>query len=390
MNEYDVIIIGAGPAGGSAALHSAQQGLKVLVLEEHSSIGEPVHCGECLSELAEERMGWEIPESVISERVKGIRVIFPDGSSNTLTEKGFVLEKHKFEQWIMDQAKEKGTEVKLSAKATDFVRENGKWIVKCADGSEYKCEVLIDASGSIALLSHKLGLNKRFEVVIGFQYELLDIPREGWIDFYLWPELAPHGYLWMIPKCDGRANVGLVTNEKLKAIKYTEEFLRKMGWEGKKKVKPLGGMIPAGGPVENTYSEGLLLVGDAAGFTSPLFEGGTQLGLMSGKFAAQVAEKAVGKNDFSRDAMKEYEALWKAEFPKYSSIIEGKNSLYNFTDQELNEISQMLPKELSTMNVLDKAAFGAKALIGHRQLLSKGLIPAMLAFGYSRAYHYGW
>ena len=97
---YDVIIIGAGPAGGSCALHCARNGLKTLIIEDHETIGEPVHCGECLSQYAVENTGIKPPEWVISEHVKGVRVIFPDGTSSVLNEPGFVLEKEKFEQWL--------------------------------------------------------------------------------------------------------------------------------------------------------------------------------------------------------------------------------------------------------------------------------------------------
>jgi flavin-dependent dehydrogenase len=52
------------------------------------------------------------------------------------------------------------------------------------------------------------------EVIAGFQYEMLDVPNDGYLDFYLWPKYSPHGYVWMIPKEGGRANVGLVTTDK--------------------------------------------------------------------------------------------------------------------------------------------------------------------------------
>ncbi|MDP2717841.1 MAG: FAD-dependent oxidoreductase [Candidatus Micrarchaeota archaeon] len=92
MSVYDVIVIGAGPAGGSAAYHAAKQGLSVLVLEEHRAIGEPVHCGECLSQIACERMGWKLPDEAVALSVKGVRVIFPENVQTKLTEAGDVLE----------------------------------------------------------------------------------------------------------------------------------------------------------------------------------------------------------------------------------------------------------------------------------------------------------
>ena len=104
---YDVVVIGAGPGGGSAALHAARAGLSTLILEADPEIGTPVHCGECLSELAVQNLGLKLPDHVKALDVKGIRVIFPDGTEKLLTEEGYVLEKHLFERWLADEAVQK-------------------------------------------------------------------------------------------------------------------------------------------------------------------------------------------------------------------------------------------------------------------------------------------
>lgn len=386
---WDVVVVGAGPAGGSAGLHCARRALKTLIIEEHEKIGEPVHCGECLSLWAVQNTGIEPPEEVISEHVKGVRVLFPDGTTCALNEPGFVLEKELFEQWLCGEAVKAGAQMSLGTRLEEMKRENGVWQIKTTKG-DLSAKVVIDASGVASVVSRKLGLNERFKTVTGIQYELRDIPREGYLDFYIWPALAKEGYLWMIPKKNGRANVGLVTIETNKAKKCTDEFVEKMGWKEKANVKTFGGLIPASGPLKNTYAEGLMLVGDAAGFTSPLFEGGSHLGLKSGEMAAVVAKKAIGKDDFSKEAFSEYEKMWKAEFPPYARIVEGKDALYGFTDDELNFIAHTFPRDFDNFGPLQKALFGLKVLFTKPRLYAKGFIPAMKAFEYSQARHYGW
>src|SRR3989338_2807183 len=114
MNEvFDVLIVGAGPAGGTCAFNSANLGLKTLLIEEHKTIGEPVHCGECLSDLALKNLGLKLPEKVVSEHVKGVRVIFPNNKASLVNEPGYVLEKHIFEQWIAEEAQKQGAELLL-------------------------------------------------------------------------------------------------------------------------------------------------------------------------------------------------------------------------------------------------------------------------------------
>jgi digeranylgeranylglycerophospholipid reductase len=386
---YDVLVIGAGPAGGSAALHCARNGLKTIVIEEHDKVGEPVHCGECLSLFATINTNIKIPEEVISSHVNGIRIIWPNGKGTILNEKGFVLEKHLFEQWLVGEATKAGAELRLSTRADNIKKENGIWEVETGKGV-FKAKILIDASGVASVVSRKIGLNNRFEAVIGIQYELKGIERDNYIDFYIWPKLAPHGYLWMIPKKDTRANVGLVTTDRNKAKAYNEMFIEKKGWKDKERIKVFGGLIPASGPVKNTYAEGLILVGDAAGFTSPLFEGGSHLGLKSGKFAAEVAKEAIEKNDFSKEMFSKYEKLWKAEFPEYSKIIKGKNALYGLTDEELNIIGNCLPDNFDNFNYFEKIKFGLKVFSKKPTIFLKGFVAAMKSFEYSKAEYYGW
>lgn len=386
---YDVAVIGAGPAGGSAALHCAKKGLKTIILEEHATVGDPVHCGECLSEMAEIRISMKFPKEVIALPVKGVKVVFPDNHKVTLTEAGYVLEKHVFEKWLTGEAQNAGVEVCMSTRVTSLARENDIWTIQTTQGV-VKARLVLDGSGAAGVANRMLNMNERFKVTTGIQYELLDIPEEGYLDFYLWPRLAPEGYLWMIPKNDGRANVGLVTHDIPKAKIYLDQFVKEMGWETKTKVKTFGGPIPSSGPVKNTFNDGILLIGDAAGFTSPLFEGGTQLGLVSGRMAAEVAKDALTQNKTDKQTLSAYEKKWKMEFPSYNKIIKGKDALYNFTEDELNRIGHLMPDELSNLTAFDKAKVGLNVLSKNRDLYRKGVIDAFLAFGYSRASHYGW
>ena len=74
--ERKLVILGSGPAGYTAAVYAARAGLTVLVVEADPEVGTPVHCGECLSELAVQNLELDIPEHVKALDVKGIRVIF--------------------------------------------------------------------------------------------------------------------------------------------------------------------------------------------------------------------------------------------------------------------------------------------------------------------------
>ena len=128
MPDCDVLVIGAGPGGGSAALTASRKGLSVIIVEADPEVGTPVHCGECLSDLAVQNLNLDLPEEVIALRCKGIRVIFPDGTEKKLTESGYVLEKHLFERWLIDQSIEKGANLHRNHRVTSMERIYNKKI----------------------------------------------------------------------------------------------------------------------------------------------------------------------------------------------------------------------------------------------------------------------
>ena len=411
VSMCDVLVIGAGPGGGNAALQCARQGLSTMLIEDHSAIGTPVHCGECISDLACDNLNLDLPEHVISKRVHGIRVIFPDGTEKCLTEEGYVLEKHLFERWIADKAVEAGASMHLSHKLSsmDRVEEDERFVGWKCDGKgeqfPIQAKVVIDASGVAAVCSKVVNidedtpLNTMGKVVAGMQYELLEVPTDGYLDFYIWPKYAEKGYLWMIPKCDGRANVGLVTEDRPRTKKALDEFIGITHFKELEQVPPpwkekgnpaFGGTIPISGPFENTHYDGLMLIGDAAGFTSPLFEGGSHLALKSAVYAAETAAAAIAEDDVSAERLAIYAKLWKDEFPPYDKILRGKNALFDLTDDEMSVMARCFPDEMSDMGASGKAMVGLRLLSRRPGLYLKKVVPAMLAFGYSRAKYYGW
>jgi digeranylgeranylglycerophospholipid reductase len=387
---YDVLIIGAGPAGGSAAKSCAESGLSVLLVEEHKVVGEPLHCGECVSKICLDKLG-EVPDSVIAKKVKGIKLYFPKNKIHYVDEEGAVVHKEKFEQWIIKTAKKAGAEIKLNTKVTALKKLKNSWIISTNNSrlKEIKAKIIIDASGAQAVTSNLLGLNKKFDIVMGLQYRIDDIAQTEYLDFYLLPDYAPNGYLWMIPKSDGSANVGLVTTDGSKLKPLLDSFVKLNKWENKKVTKIFGGPIPASGPVKNTFEDGLMLIGDAAGFTSPLFEGGTHLGIQSGIFAASVAKKAITTKDYSKKMLKEYYDLWHSEFPDYNKLVRGKEDLYSLKNKELAEFSDTMPSQLGKLTPKDKL-FVLKKLFENKKMLTRKTFRIFNAFRYSRSKKYGW
>lgn len=392
---HDVAIIGGGPAGLSAAYWAAKAGLDTIVLEEHPVVGEPVHCGEGLSDFALKRMGLQIPADAVAEEIKGIKVIFPDGTQTMLRERGYDLNKEIFEQYLAVLAQGEGASLKTGVRVLGMNRTDNVWTLNSRTMA-IKAHAAIDASGYQSISNEMLKINSpKFEVASGAQYLMDNVPGDGYIEFYIWPNLAPHGYLWIMPKGGGKANVGIVSNDAKTVQKNLKEFIKQKELYKSKIIRPFGGVIPSSGPLRKTYWEGLLMAGDAAGFTSPMFEGGTQLSLKSGQMAAQtIAEcskqDADGGDKYSAQKLSAYEKKWKKEFPPYKKLLKGKEYFYSFSENEFNKIAKILPADLTNLTATDKLKIGTRLLMQAPGLIFKNFVPAMGAFSYSTGENYGW
>ena len=190
-----------------------------------------------------------------------------------------------------------------------------------------------------------------------------------------------------------------VTEDRPRAKKALDQFIEDTHFSDlsqqlppwKTKGNPaFGGTIPISGPFENTHYDGLMLIGDAAGFTSPLFEGGSHLALKSAVFAAETAATAISNGDVAAKSLEDYTLLWKAEFPPYEKILRGKNALFELSDGEMSLMGSCFPDEMGDMGITGKAMVGLRLLFRRPGLYLKNIVPAMLAFGYSRAKYYGW
>src|SRR4030042_559834 len=111
MESYDIVIVGAGPAGSSAAMAAAKAGLKVLMVEKRAEIGSPKRCGEGLSKSALARMGLEKDDIWICRTILGASAYAPNGKKITVDYKGpegWVIERKVFDKWLPRQGGEGG------------------------------------------------------------------------------------------------------------------------------------------------------------------------------------------------------------------------------------------------------------------------------------------
>lgn len=386
MIETDIIVVGAGPAGSSAAKHAALGGAKVILIDKKSEIGSPKRCAEGVSIEGLEKLGIEPNPRWITKKIEGVRLQAPDGTDVWLTgdevklpEAGYILERKVFDKHMAMDAARAGAKIKIKTLVTGIDKIDNGFIVSTEYmGKEetYKCKILIAADGPEGHIARWAGLRpaaKAKEMESGVQYEMCNVEfeRPGVIEFYF-GSAAPGGYVWIFPKGDDIANVGLAILPHLTkktAIEYLDEFIAKCPYTKNAQAVELNvGGDPIGGMSRKLYDDNIMVCGDAAGQVNPLTGGGIINGMTGGMCAGQVAAQAI-KEDCSKKYLKQYDRLAHAELDyeikRYKKVQEY---LLTLSDEELDSIAHAFENEsfekISTTEIVKKLIkISPKALI---------------------------
>ncbi|MDI9645295.1 MAG: digeranylgeranylglycerophospholipid reductase [Archaeoglobales archaeon] len=379
---YDVVVVGAGPAGSMAAKTAAEKGLEVLLIEKRQEIGTPVRCAEGISKTSIERF-FEVDKRWIAAEVIGAKIYSPDMTEVVMSEEmagnevGYVLERKIFDRQIARLAAKAGAEVRVKTAFEKFERVGDKLKVqmRCiGEKIEVETKILIGADGVESKLGRMAGIIRTLkldEIESCAQYLMsgLDIDP-NYTYFYLGRDIAPGGYAWVFPKGENSANVGIGVLPKMaekSAKEYLDRFIEKIGMKGKI-VEFVAGAVPVYGEIETAVADHLMLAGDAAYHSDPITGGGIANALAAGYYAGLVAYEAVKNNDFSAEFLKRYDKLWKEDFGK--KLRRNKKLQEKFLkmdDETLNKLAKSISgKNLKEMSV---QAIVKELLKAHPRLL---------------------
>ena len=379
-DAYDVVVVGAGPAGSVAAWHAAQHGAKVLLLEKDRDIGIPVRCAEGVGD-AGLRLVVEPQPQWIQNKIEGVNLIAPNGMKVHLRnqEFGYVLNRKLFDSYLAEMAARAGAEIRTKAYVDGLLFQDdsvaGVTVQNLGKRYEIRAKIVIGADGVESRVGRWAGINTQLKLVdveTCVQVTMANIEIDSrYCDFYFSRQVAPGGYAWVFPKGEGIANVGIgISGEYARqhsALYYLNRFVEKY-FPGGAILTTVAGGVPVTTTLKQLLTNGLMLVGDAAHQANPISGGGIVSGMIAGGIAGRVAADAVHQGDYSKPYLSRYEKEWyKEEGNNHRIFHRLKQAVYKLTDDDLNRTAQAIlklpPEKRTIVSVFKAALFNKPKLI---------------------------
>src|SRR3990167_317101 len=216
--EYDIIVVGAGPAGSMAARFAAEQRVSVLMLEKDRDVGYTVRCGQAVNKKGIEEF-IESNEKWIAAKINKFSLNSPDGTEVVIEfqETGYILERRIFDYELAKTASNAGVEILTRAYVSGLLHDNGKVSgVKYefnGEQKELKAKIVIAADGIESRVGRWAGLKTHIDfrdMECCTQITAANIQiDQNTLYFYFGKDVSPQGYFWIFPKGNNVANIGL-------------------------------------------------------------------------------------------------------------------------------------------------------------------------------------
>jgi geranylgeranyl reductase family protein len=329
--KFDVVVVGAGTAGCSAAKRALEADLKVCLVERKSreSIGEKI-CGDALGEHHLKALKLKPPGEVLERKIEGVKIYSPDMETVFTVRhedfSGYLLNRHLFGQWLLNSALDSGAILLDSTQCLEPIVENGfiKGVLakKIKTGSKVRIEgkVVVDASGFLAVVRRKLPdemeiqreiSNDDVEACYREIRQLKNYESEkNYCEIYLNQKVAPGGYTWIFHKASGKVNVGLGVCMRKGFPNPKEQFYKHvLSMPLFESSVPLNRGLwydPTRRPLDNMVGNGVVIVGDAACLVNPIHGGGIGPSMLSGHLAGEAVAEALENGIPSREALWPY------------------------------------------------------------------------------------
>ena len=377
--QYDIVIVGGGPAGSSAALTAAKKGMKVALLEKENSIAETVRTSGVTWIQNIKEFG--IPDDCFNP-ISNFSFCSPNNevSIKDSIPRAAVLDVRKTYRWLSNEAQKAGADIFVKTNIKDIIK-NEKGDIAGVKGIGDKGEVtfhakiIIDASGFSSTVCKAMGFVtqwERFGAGAEWEVKAENVDSKTWW-LMVGQQYSPAGYAWIFPMRDNIVRIGVGVGKPESDVDPTQRLkelmeiklgpIKKLG-----KITPIEfhyGLIPNDGLSRKTVYNNLILVGDSAGQANPLVLEGIRYAIKFGRVAGKVAADAIKLGDTSKESLYPYEENWRKEIEsKIKSAGKVQDRWIGLSDEEWDKELDII-KELKSEEFLDfiKADFGLSNML---------------------------
>lgn len=304
--DYDVVVVGSGPAGATTARVAAQRGLRVLLVDRRQELGSPIQCSGAVSANALNEAGVTLSDEFISTPIYGFITYDTHGNATKIDYRkyrdeplGYVVDRRRFDRYLMTMAERAGVEVWLKSEAQAHEpRGDGTVDVhlnRFGLPHTVRARVIVGADGLQSQVGKWAGLRthiKLSELASCLQLVIDRVETHGLLEIVTGHEWAPGGYAWLFPKGHGYAEVGLGvirTMTDKDARWHLDHFMQNSFMaerlQGCRVLEVQGGGVPLAAPLRQQVADHIILVGDAARHVNPITGGGIHTALRGGIIA---------------------------------------------------------------------------------------------------------
>ncbi|ASJ09758.1 digeranylgeranylglycerophospholipid reductase [Thermococcus siculi] len=352
--KYDVVVVGSGIAGPIVARNVAKAGYSVLLIDKKPAIGTPKQCAEGISIKVFDKYDIPYDKRYINREIYGAKLYSPSGHELELRYKeasGVILERKVFDKMLAYYAAKAGADVLARTEAKDVIRKDGKVAgIKAKhedEPVEIYADIIVAADGVESMIARKAGINTYappHEFDSSYEYEML---IEGYdpdlIHLWFGNEVAPRGYVWVFPKDEDRANVGIgIASDHPETAKYyLDKWLKENNIPAKKLLEINVGVVPVGGFVKELAKDNVLVVGDAARQVNPMHGGGMAEAMEAGTIASKWIVRALEEENISllQNYTKEW---WETDGKRLEKVLKVRKVTEKLTDEDLDLFIQLL------------------------------------------------
>jgi geranylgeranyl reductase family protein len=314
---FDIVVVGAGPAGSSAAKAAALGGAKVLMVDRRQRVGVPVQCAELVTRWISHHV--RLSSTCIIQATETMITHLSDGTHPEKTYEmrspGYMLDRSLFDQELVTSAIRAGAMLSTETKAIGLFPD-GVMVEQGTRKEMIKAKVMIGADGVHSLVGRWAGLTP-LKTMVALQYEVVNPGAQKQAEVFFSPDYEG-GYAWFFPK-GKTANVGLgiIPSKTPDLSRLLDQFLNHLAeskkWPTLNRVGKTGGSVPCGGSRQTVF-QNILLAGDAAGHAHPITGAGIFNAVIGGEIAGRIAAGAVLRGEVK--SLENYEIEWREAFGK--------------------------------------------------------------------------